>query len=62
MCGAVRNEVAIDGTLRENVRARLRVIVQRIFRKRGYSPEEPERTTQTALEQAGVLPLEWADA
>ena len=32
---AVRNNVTIDWTLRENVRAQLRVIIKRILRKYG---------------------------
>ena len=32
----VRNNVTIDWTLRENVRAHLRVLVKRILRKHGY--------------------------
>ena len=32
----VRNNVTIDWTLRENVRAQLRVLVKRILRKHGY--------------------------
>ena len=35
----VRNNVTIDWTLRENVRAKLRAMVKRILRKHGYPPE-----------------------
>jgi len=52
---AVRNNVTIDWTVRENVRASLRVIVKRILRKYGYPPDKQERATQTVLEQAEVL-------
>jgi type I restriction enzyme R subunit len=58
----VRNNVTIDWTLRENVRAQLRVLVKRILRKRGYPPDKREETTQTVLEQAEVLSAEWAAA
>ena len=47
----VRNNVTIDWTLRENVRAQLRVLVRRILRKYGYPPDKQERATQTVLEQ-----------
>jgi type I restriction enzyme R subunit len=57
---AVRNSVTIDWTLRENVRARIRVMVKRILRKYGYPPDKQERATQTVLEQAEVLCAEWA--
>jgi type I restriction enzyme R subunit len=58
----VRNNVSIDWTVRENVRAQLRVIVKRILRKYGYPPDKQEKATQTVLEQAEVLSAEWAVA
>ena len=51
----VRNNVTIDWTLRENVRAQLRVLVKRILRKHGYPPDKQEKATQTVLEQAEVI-------
>ena len=56
----VRGNVAIDWTLRENVRANLRRLVKRILRKHGYPPDKQEKATQTVLEQAEVLSLGWA--
>jgi type I restriction enzyme R subunit len=58
----VRANVTIDWTLRENVRAQLRVLVKRILRKYGYPPDKQEKATQTVLEQAEVLSVEWAAA
>ena len=59
---AVRNNVTIDWTLRENVRARMRVLVKRILRRYGYPPDKQEKATQTVLEQAEVLCRDWAVA
>ena len=59
---AVKSNVTIDWTVRENVRANLRVIVKRILRKYGYPPDKQERATQTVLEQAEVLSEGWAVA
>jgi len=56
----VRRNVTIDWTLRENVRAQLRVLVKRILRKYGYPPDKQEKATQTVLEQAELLSAEWA--
>jgi len=56
----VKKNVTIDWTVRENVRAQLRVIVKRILRKYGYPPDKQEKATQTVLEQAEVLSAEWA--
>ena len=56
----VRNNVKIDWTLRENVRANLRRLVKRILRKHGYPPDKQEKATRTVLEQAEVLSTGWA--
>ncbi len=56
----VKKSVTIDWTVRENVRAQLRVSVKRILRKYGYPPDKQEKATQLVLEQAEVLSAEWA--
>jgi type I restriction enzyme R subunit len=60
LVAAVRGNVTIDWTVRENVRAQLRVLVKRILRKYGYPPDKQERATQIVLEQAEVLTEGWA--
>ena len=55
----VRNNVTIDWTLRENVRAKLRVLVKRILRRHGYPPDKQEKATRTVLQQAEVLSEGW---
>jgi type I restriction enzyme R subunit len=57
---AVRNNLTIDWTVRENVRANLRVIIKRILRKHGYPPDKQEKATQTVLEQAEALSRLWS--
>lgn len=56
----VHKNVTIDWTVRENVRAHLRVLVKRILRKYGYPPDKQEKATQTVLEQAELLCGDWA--
>jgi len=56
----VRKNVTIDWTVRETVRAKLRVMVKRILRKHGYPPDKQEKATQTVLEQAAWIAAEWA--
>ena len=56
----VRSNVTIDWTLRENVRAQLRVLVRRILRRHGYPPDKQEQATTTVLEQAELLSEGWA--
>ena len=58
----VRANVTIDWTVRENVRAHLRVLVKRILRKHRYPPDKQEKATLTVLEQAEVLSEAWAAA
>ncbi len=59
---AVRGNATIDWTVRENVRAHLRVLVKRILRKHGYPPDKQDRATQMVLEQAEGLAESWAAA
>jgi type I restriction enzyme R subunit len=57
----VHENVSIDWTVKENVRAKLRVMVRRILRKYGYPPDMQEKATQTVLEQAEMIARDWAD-
>jgi type I restriction enzyme R subunit len=60
LVSAVTRNVTIDWTMRENVRAQMRVLIKRILRKHGYRPDKQEKATQTVLEQAELLAEEWA--
>ena len=55
----MRNNVTIDWTMREDVRAKMRVMVKRILRKYGYPPDKQEKATQTVLEQAELFSEAW---
>ena len=57
---AVRGNLKIDWTVRENVRAEMRVMIKRILRRYGYPPDRQARATELVLEQAEVLCQEWA--
>jgi type I restriction enzyme R subunit len=60
LVATVRKNVTIDWTIRDNVRAHLRVLVKRILRKYGYPPDKQEKATETVLEQAALLSQAWA--
>jgi type I restriction enzyme, R subunit len=60
LVATVRANVTIDWTVRENVRAQLRVLVKRILRKYGYPPDKQEKATETVLEQAALFSESWA--
>lgn len=51
----VQKNASIDWTLKDSVRAKLRVVVKRILRRHRYPPDKQEKATQTVLEQAEQL-------
>jgi type I restriction enzyme R subunit len=55
----VRDNVTIDWTERENVRAHLRRLVKRVLRRHRYPPDKQEEATETVLKQAEVLSEQW---
>jgi type I restriction enzyme, R subunit len=59
LVATVRANVTIDWTVRDNIRAQLRVLVKRILRKHGYPPDKQEKATQTVLEQAALFAEVW---
>nr|WP_286195717.1 DUF3387 domain-containing protein [Synechococcus sp. CCAP 1479/9] len=62
LVATVKGRVTIDWTLRENVRAELRVAVKRILRKYGYPPDLQAKANDTVIEQAETLTEGWAVA
>jgi type I restriction enzyme R subunit len=60
LLGTIKANVSIDWTIKETVRAKMRVLVRRILKKHGYPPDLAEAATQTVLEQAETLCAEWA--
>jgi type I restriction enzyme R subunit len=57
----VRKNVTIDWTLRDNVQAKLRVLVKRTLKKYGYPPDKQQKATDTVLDQAKLLCKDWAE-
>jgi type I restriction enzyme R subunit len=55
LADTVHRNTSIDWTIRESIRAKLRVMVKRILRKYGYPPDKQEKATQTVIEQAELL-------
>lgn len=55
----VRTNASIDWTIKESVRAKLRVMVKRTLRKHGYPPDKQARATETVLSQAELLAGVW---
>jgi type I restriction enzyme, R subunit len=57
---SVQRNVSIDWTVKESVRAKLRVLVKRILKKYGYPPDKQAQATETVLKQAELLCADWA--
>ena len=57
----VRENASIDWTMKESVRAKLKVIIKRTLRKYGYPPDMQILATETVLEQAKLLANELSD-
>jgi type I restriction enzyme, R subunit len=51
----VKENASIDWTLKENVKAKLKVIVKRTLRKYGYPPDMQALATETVLKQAELI-------
>jgi len=51
----VRANASIDWTIKESVKAKLKVIVKRTLRKYGYPPDMQKLATETVLKQAELL-------
>ncbi len=56
----IRANVTVDWSVRESVRAKLRLMVKRILKKYGYPPDKQEMAVKTVIEQAELLTERWA--
>jgi len=51
----VRQNASIDWTIKESVRAKLKVIIKRALRQYGYPPDMQKLATETVLKQAELI-------
>lgn len=51
----IKENASIDWTIKESVKAKLKVIVKRILRKYGYPPDMQMLATETVLKQAEMI-------
>ncbi len=51
----VKANTSIDWTIKESVRAKLKVIVKRTLRRFGYPPDMQKLATETVLKQAEMI-------
>ncbi len=52
---AIRKNASIDWTIKESVKAKLRVVVKRLLRQYGYPPDMQKLATDTVLQQAEMI-------
>ena len=57
---SVRTNTSIDWTIKESVKAKLKVIVKRTLRHFGYPPDMQKLATELVLRQAEMLCADWA--
>lgn len=57
----IRNNASIDWTIKESVRAKLKVSVKRILRVYGYPPDMQMLATETVLKQAEMMANEMSN-
>lgn len=58
----IRQNASIDWTIKESVKAKLKVAVKRILRRYGYPPDMQMLATETVLKQAEMIASELMDA
>lgn len=56
----LRKNITVDWLVRDNVQAKLRLMVKRILRKYKYPPDEQEAATTLVLKQAEIISSAWA--
>jgi type I restriction enzyme, R subunit len=52
---AIKNNIRVDWTLRESVRAQMRITVKRLLKKYGYPPDLEKMAIDTVLKQAELM-------
>ncbi len=55
---SIRENASIDWTMKESVRAKLKVVVRRLLRKYGYPPDMQLLATETVMKQAEMIASE----
>jgi type I restriction enzyme R subunit len=56
---SLRRSVSVDWAVRENVRAKIRLMIRRILRKHKYPPEQEQSAIDLVLQQAEALSAQW---
>jgi type I restriction enzyme R subunit len=57
---SLRENLTVDWSERESVRAKLRLLVKRLLKKYKYPPDQTEEAVELVLQQAQTLGEEWS--
>jgi type I restriction enzyme R subunit len=57
----LRDNLTVDWSERESVRAKLRLMVKRILKKYKYPPDQAESAIDLVLQQLQTVGEEWTD-
>jgi len=52
LAGTIRSNFSVDWTIRDNVQAKMRVIIKRLLKKYKYPPDASEEAVWLVMEQA----------
>ena len=58
----IKNNASIDWSIKESVRARMKVLVKRLLRQYGYPPDKQVIATETVLQHAALFAEDWVKA
>lgn len=51
----IKNSVGVDWSIRESVRAKMRITIKHLLKKYGYPPDKQEQAVKTVMEQAELM-------
>jgi type I restriction enzyme R subunit len=55
----LRKSLSVDWNVRENVRAKIRLLIKRILRKHRYPPDAEQKAIELVIQQAEALSTQW---
>jgi type I restriction enzyme R subunit len=58
---SLRENLTVDWSERESVRAKLRLLVKRLLKKYKYPPDQTEEAVELVLQQAQTMGEEWSE-
>jgi len=57
----LRNSTTIDWSIKENVRAKIRINIKKLLNKYNYPPDKQDQAIKTVIEQADIICKDWGE-